>query len=210
LGSGLRDAGRSIVYVDANPQHCRLAEEQGFNVIYGNALQERTLQRARFELVGTAIGLTSNDSLNQQYVAYAAEHFDVPEGLAALRRADKTGKFTGLFMQPHDLERWDVRIRHDMVELENWRFAGAPEAVDEGIDPSNGNGAGTSLPGDRFVLLYVARGKRTFPTSYDYKPKVDDRATVVIYTQEREEAYADLRQRGWEPVPKDADTSSAK
>jgi NhaP-type Na+/H+ or K+/H+ antiporter len=210
LGSGLRDAGRSIVYVDANPQHCRLAEEQGFNVIYGNALQERTLQRARFELVGTAIGLTANDSLNQQYVAYAAEHFDVPEGLAALRREDKTGKFTGLFMQPHDLERWDVRIRHDMVELENWRFAGAPEAVDEGIDPSNGNGAGTSLPGDRFVLLYVARGKRTFPTSYDYKPKVDDRATVVIYTQEREEAYADLRQRGWEPVPEDADTSSAE
>ena len=63
LGEALRDAGRSVVFVDANPQHCRLAEERGFNVVYGNALQERTLQRARFELVGTAIGMTANRKL---------------------------------------------------------------------------------------------------------------------------------------------------
>lgn len=128
LGMKLREAGRSVVFLDANPQHCRIAEEQGFSVVYGDALQERTLQRARFESVGTTIGLTANDALNQQFVAYAAEHFDVPEGLAAMRREDKTGKFTGLFVQPHDLERWDVRIRHDMIKIESWALSVRPKS----------------------------------------------------------------------------------
>ena len=33
-------------FVDSNPQHCRAAEEEGFPVVYGNALEERTLSRA--------------------------------------------------------------------------------------------------------------------------------------------------------------------
>jgi hypothetical protein len=206
LGMKLREAGRSVVFLDANPQHCRIAEEQGFSVVYGDALQERTLQRARFESVGTTIGLTANDALNQQFVAYAAEHFDVPEGLAAMRREDKTGEFTGLFVQPHDLERWDVRIRHDMIKIESWRFVGAPEEPVAESGESNGNPASNTRPGDRFVLMLVHRGKRAFPTSYDYKPKVDDLASVVVYTQEREDAHRDLCKLGWEPAPEKSET----
>ncbi len=200
LGKALRDAGKSVVFVDANPQHCRIAEENGFTVVYGNALQERTLHRARFELVGTAIGMTANDSLNQQFVAYAEENFGVPEGgLAASRRQDKTGEFTGLFVEPHDLERWDVRVRHDMAEVETWHFVGEPHPAGE-IEEEQG-GQTQASPRDIYVLLLAQRGKRAFPTSHDYEPKPGDRAAVVIYTQERDAACAELRARGWQPAP---------
>ena len=45
-----------MTFLDTNPQHCRQAEEEGFSVIFGNALQERTLLRARMEGVGTVVG----------------------------------------------------------------------------------------------------------------------------------------------------------
>ena len=205
LGEALRDAGRTAVFIDANPQYCRLAEEKGFAVVFGNALQERTLQRARFELVGTAIGMTSNDALNSQFVTYAKENFEVPQGFAAMRREDKTGDFTGLFTISHDLERWDVRMRHEAVERTRWKFVGVPddsESADEVPAVAvNASGFIATRSGDRFVLLVIERGKRAFPTSYDYKPKADDIASVVIHTEEREDAAADLRALGWEPLP---------
>ncbi len=123
----------------------------------------------------------------------------MPEGLAASRRDDETGDSTGLFVQSHDLERWGVRIRHQMTQTETWKFIGEPEASDESQDESNGSTSESAS--ERYVLLLVQRGKRAFPISHDYKPKLDDRALVVIHTQEREDAWADLRALGWEPEP---------
>jgi len=205
LGEALRDAGRTAVFIDANPQYCRLAEEKGFAVVFGNAFQERTLQRARFELVGTAIGMTSNDALNTQFVTYAKENFDVPQGFAAMRREDQTGDFTGLFTISHDLERWDVRVRHEDVERTRWKFVGVPDdsgpADEVPAVEVNSSGFIPTGSGDRFVLLVIERGKRAFPTSYDYEPRADDIASVVIHTEEREDAEADLRALGWELLP---------
>jgi len=198
LGEALREAGRPIVFLDANPQHCRVAEEQGFNVVYGNALQDRTLQRARFELVGTAIGMTGNDSLNFEFVRAASELFNVPAGIAAHRREDSSGDVVGLFTQPHDLERWDVRIRHDMTVRETWRFAGESEPADAEKDGAQGTGQ----PGasERFVMLLVQRGRKTFPTSRDYRPRPGDLVSVVIHTQDLEDAYTELGTLGYEPA----------
>jgi NhaP-type Na+/H+ or K+/H+ antiporter len=59
LAKELRAAEVPVVFLDANPQSCRRAEEAGFPVVYGDALQERTLTRARFDRVAIAIGLTA-------------------------------------------------------------------------------------------------------------------------------------------------------
>ncbi|MCP5044408.1 MAG: sodium:proton antiporter [bacterium] len=198
LGEALREAGRPVVFLDANPQNCRLAEEHDFNVVYGDALQDRTMQRARFELVGTAIGMTGNDALNRQFVGNAAELFQVPEGLAAFRREDATSDVVGLFARSHDLERWDVRIRHDMTVSESWRFVGEPES--EESDKEETGGSGAMLAGERLVLLLVQRGKKTSPISRGYRPKPGDLVTVVIHTQELEDARAELRAMGYEPA----------
>jgi hypothetical protein len=209
LGEVLRDAGRSVVFLDANPQNCRIAEEQGFTVVYGNALQERTLQRARFELVGTAIGVTTNGSLNRQFVTYASEHYDVPEGLAAMKREDKINEVTGLFTVSHDLERWDVRVRHQATEVQTWQYVGEPDISDEDQDGAGSQNGGQPVRSkDRFVMLLITRGKNLFPTSYGYKPKAGDVASIIIHIPDAEEARVELSAMGWEPAPAEEDVET--
>ncbi len=204
LGEALRETGQTVVFLDANPQHCRMAEDAGFNVVFGNALQDRTLQRARFELVGTTIGMTGNDALNRSFVTTAAEHFNVPDGFAAYRRDDADSEVEGLFKRPHDVERWDVRVRHEMVVKEEWQFVAEPELAEEPESESTGTVPVRS--GERFVLLFVKRGKRAFPTTRSYEPKAGDVVTVVIHTQELEDAHAELREMGFEPASEEPPT----
>ncbi len=201
LGQALRDAGQTVVFLDANPQHCRMAEDAGFNVVFGNALQDRIMQRARFELVGTTLGMTANEELNRRFVTTAAELFNVPRGYAAYRREDPNAEVEGLFKRHHDLERWDVRIRHDMTVSEQWQFVGEPEpneGEEEEADASARDKVGRA---EGYVLLLVKRGKRAFPTTRDYEPKAGDVVTVVIHAQELDEAHAELRGLGFEPAP---------
>ena len=84
LGEELRGAGVPVVFLDSDPKHCRHAEELGFPVVFGNALEERTLLRARPELVKTAIGVTFNDHLNSLFVARTRRDYGVPAGLVSV------------------------------------------------------------------------------------------------------------------------------
>jgi NhaP-type Na+/H+ or K+/H+ antiporter len=125
LGRELRSAGRTVVFVDADPQRCRLVEDDGFPVVFGDALQERTLRRIPVELVGTAIGATYNDNLNSQFVGLARQTFGVKVGLVLVDslegdRAPQHVTRQGadvLFGAPHDQERWDVYWRQGQVEI---------------------------------------------------------------------------------------------
>jgi NAD(P)-dependent dehydrogenase (short-subunit alcohol dehydrogenase family) len=184
-----------VVFLDSNPQNCRRAEEQGFPVIFGNALQERTLQRARFESVRIAIGLTPNDTLNGLFVARAQELFRTPEAYVALQwlGAGATPEFLGgtdtkvLFEGLHDVERWDVRSNHDEIRIVRRVFE---EAVE-------GGAADSSDPGERFVILAVQRGERLLPMSTEFEPREDDVAVVAVHVPDFADADRILRARGW-------------
>ena len=185
IGRELQDAGSQVILLDSSPLHCRQAEDAELPVVFGDALQERTLQRARFESVGTAIGMTANDALNLQFADRARELFGVPETLCALRRADPGQDVLPLFLADHDVERWDVRIRHDAVSVERWIFRGPAPAE----APS---------PGERFVLVLVQRGKRLRPVARDYVPREDDVVTVAIHLPDEQEAREMLGALGYE------------
>ena len=64
LAEQLREAGIPVVFLEFDPKRSRMAEEQEFAVVFGDPLEERTLLRARPELVGKAIGATSNEHFN--------------------------------------------------------------------------------------------------------------------------------------------------
>ena len=200
LAEELRSAGVPVVFVDSNPQNCRQAEEAGFSVVYGDALKERTLLRARVEAVGTVIGLTPNQMLNGVFVSRARERFRVPRGLVAVSRPREglapeliaTEQIAMLFDGPHDVERWDVRARHGDMAVEHWSFAEEPEK-------QGGAEAGEdAAPGDHFVILAIRRGERTSPMHADIAPKPGDVAAVAVYAPEREDAHRGLRELGWE------------
>ncbi|MFQ5513339.1 MAG: cation:proton antiporter [Myxococcota bacterium] len=201
LADELRRAGVPVLLIDANPQQCRRAEEAGLPVVFGNALEERTLARARFEQVGAAIGLTANETLNSLFVEQASELFGVPETYVAVLSEESgvTPEFLAqrgtrmLFEAAHDVERWDVRSRHREIAREPLVFA--PE--EPGSDPEPGAAVET-LSGEAFVMLAIRRGSSAFPMWAGFTPRVGDRATLAVHKPERGEALAALRRIGWQ------------
>jgi NhaP-type Na+/H+ or K+/H+ antiporter len=197
LGLALSRADVDVVLIDSNPQNCRRAQEKGLTVVFGDAIVDRTLQRARIESVGTVIGTTSNDELNGLFVSRARELFDVPRGWVALSRLDKGlsadvvrgSEAHVLFEGPHDVERWDVRDRHSELVIEHRRYE--PPAEDEAERPE------LARSGERFVFLCVQRGKQTLPMYASLEPREGDVAAVAIHVPELDRVDDELRAAGW-------------
>jgi hypothetical protein len=210
LGEVLRERGLSVVFLDANAENCRRAEEAGFNVVFGDAVQERTLQRARFELVGDVVGATQNQVLNSVFVRRARERFGVPRGFVAASQPEKglapeliaTDKALMLFDGPHDVLRWEVRTRRRAVTVEDWVFHGPPP-TEEPVEESKPAVAkpGVANSNELFVILTLARGGKTQLMHADLVPKKGDIASVAVHTVETEPAYDALRRMGWQPLP---------
>jgi NhaP-type Na+/H+ or K+/H+ antiporter len=205
LASELRDAGIPVVFLDGNPQVCRQAQEAGYAVVYGNALEERTLQRARFDRVGAAVGLTPNETLNGLFVARARELSRVPRTYVALTKLSsgvtpevvRSQNAEILFEGPHDVERWDVRARNGDLVVEHGRLGKLAER--EVPDPDTA--ASIPSPGERFVILTVRRGERVSPMSSGFKLREGDVAAIAVHVPEREEAHRLLAEMGWEEQP---------
>jgi NhaP-type Na+/H+ or K+/H+ antiporter/Trk K+ transport system NAD-binding subunit len=203
LAQALRDAKRSVVFLDSNPVSCRRAEEAGFTVIYGDAMQERTMLRARPEGVGLAIGLTANQMLNSVFVDRALDRFGVPQGYMAAQRPGEglatevvsREKASLLFEGPHDVERWDVRSRQNQVEVERWVYSQVSEETKEGEEEKK-----KPAIGERLVLLTVMRGSKTQPMHTKFKLRDGDVVSVAVFTEERDAAHEVLRALGFLPA----------
>ncbi len=208
LATELRARGAGVVLIDNDPHRCHAAERQGLAVVFGDGLQERTLRRARIELVGTVIGATFNENLNSQFVRYARHEFDVPAGLVSVSAADggrlpehvARHRADVLFDGPHDQERWDVRWRQGEVAVDPFEFHAATKATAEPPD--------TPAAGDRrsdtYVILTFQRNRHVAPMARSITLRSGDRAAIALYSRAKEEAIAELALLGWHPLPADA------
>ncbi len=212
LAEELRRGRVPVVILDSNPTSIRRAEEAGFSCVYGDAIQENVMQRARFGFVRTVVALTPNQTLNSVFVARARERFGVPKALVATSEAGGgllseqvgSGEARIAFDGPHDVERWEVRGRRGDVVVEH--FAYRPPEQEE----PEGAGGETSRPGglnERFVVLTLVRGGKTFVMHAGWPLRAGDLAAVAIHAPEREEALRDLALQGWTPVA-EADSES--
>jgi NhaP-type Na+/H+ or K+/H+ antiporter len=203
LAEELRRVGTPVVFIDSNPQNCRRVEEAGFSVVYGNALEERTLQRARFEGIRTAVGLTANKTVNAVFVDRARDLFQVPEGLVAVERFDagfakelvENQQARVAFDGPHDMGRWDVRDRRGSVTLERRRFVQPTEEP-----PPRSESDTLSMVEEGYVVLSVERGSNVRPMSADFALKDGDVATIAVHDVDEDEARARLEAIGWMPL----------
>ena len=198
LADELKAAGQPVLLLDSNPHNCRRAEDAGLPVIFGNALEERTLQRGRFESVGTVVGLTANETLNGMFVNRARELFGVPSGYVALARLRsgvtpelvRSQESRVLFEALHDVDRWDVRARHGELLLERRVFSDSGRAEPVGVD-------GDADSGELFVILTVRRGEQTLPMWAAFEARDGDVAVVAVHAPEHAEADRALERRGW-------------
>jgi NhaP-type Na+/H+ or K+/H+ antiporter len=196
LAAELRRSGRPVTLLDANPDHCREAEENGWPVVFGNALEERTLARARPEQAFAVIGLTSNETVNHLFAREATERFDVPQAYVALEHGSprlprellERHHIRVLFDGLRDVERWNVRFRHGLAELVRLRFSAPPA----GEPP-----AASAL--DPYLMLTHERAGRVEPMHRDVEPKAGDEASVALLTEQKAAALGALAARGWLP-----------
>jgi NhaP-type Na+/H+ or K+/H+ antiporter len=206
LAAELRRGGRPVTLIDANPDHCREAEEGGWTVVFGNALEERTLARARADQADIAVGLTSNETANHLFAREARERFGVPRAYVALEHGSRRlprelldrHEIAVLFDGPRDVERWNVRLRHGLAESVRLRFAapalGEPPA-ESALDP--------------FLLLTHERSGRVEPMRQDVEPKAGDATVALLLGEQRDAAFAGLAARGWLLAPEGAASAGA-
>jgi len=205
LAEALRAGGRSVVFLDSNPQSCRAVEEAGFNVVFGNAIQERTMHRARFEFIASVVALTANKTLNGVFASRAREVFGVPNAFVAGAQLDgglveemkDRGDADVVFDGLHDVQRWDVRWRRGDVEIVKRRYRVARRDDDEASAPAEG----ASVVGERFVILAVEREDEVFPMSMSFEARKGDVATIAVHTPERDDAISVLENLGWWELP---------
>ena len=209
LADQLRAADIPVVFLESDPKRSRVAEEAGYPVVFGDPLDERTMMRARPELVGKAIALTSNEHFNSVFVRQALDSFDVPRGLVAMESLfgeEAPGLLPQehadvLFDGPHDHERWDVRWRHGEVAVEEFTYEpSAPEAAGA-VRPqaSTTKPAGTRAH-ELFVIISVTRGESVSPMRMRYELRSGEVAAIAIYTEAHQEAVSLLAAQGWSPL----------
>jgi NhaP-type Na+/H+ or K+/H+ antiporter len=196
----LRRGGRRVLLLDANPDHCRAAEERGFPVVFGNALEPRTLARARLEQAAVAVGLTPNDEVNSIFAREARDAFRVPRTYVAVSRIGtavtpavlERQSSHSLFDRPKDVERWSVRLRHDAARLERYRHRGGGAASAPAPAPGGAS--------DPWLVLAVERSGTVEPMHDGFVPRAGDVAFVLVHVPEAGAASEALRRLGWDPV----------
>ncbi|HEU4429328.1 MAG TPA: cation:proton antiporter [Myxococcota bacterium] len=196
LGARLREGGERVTFADNNPEHCRAAERAGFAVVFGDALDPNVRARMRLERARVAIGLTSSAELNQLFAAEATREHGVRETYVAASQ-DASGASARLanhhdarvlFDRPKDVARWNVRLRHGLVEERRLRFGGAGV-----LEHAPAVGAP-----DSFVIAVVGNGKRWIPMHAGHAPRPGDEAIALIHREEAASAAATLAALGWE------------
>jgi NhaP-type Na+/H+ or K+/H+ antiporter len=201
LAEQLRKADVPVVFLEYDPKRSRVVEEAGFPVVFGDPLEERTFLRARPELVGKAVGATSNEHFNSLFVRQALETFAVPGGLVAMESlfGEQSPSLLPaenadvLFDGPHDHERWDVRWRHKQVIVETFDYVppGEESSKDVAAVPS------AARSKELFAIVSVTRGRLVSPMQAAYRFRKGDVAAIAIHAPDREEALAELQRLGW-------------
>ncbi len=202
LAEELRRGDVPVILLDSNPAGVRRAQEAGFAVIYGNALQESVMSRARFGFVRTVVSLTANRTLNSVFVTRARDRFGVPNGLVATSESRvglvseqvESGRAKIVFEGPHDVERWDVRGRRGDMSVEHFTFRTPPEESEDKATTTTHSGG----LDERFVILAVEREGETFVTDGDWVFRDEDKAAIALHLPERDDALRVLADRGWE------------
>jgi len=209
LATELRARGANVILIDNDPQRCHAAERQRFAVVFGDGLQERTLRRARIELVGTVVGATFNENLNSQFVSYARHEFDVPTGLVSVSAASGDSaapehvarhRADVLFDGPHDQERWDVRWRQAEVTTGLFELREVKQPAEESSDIQ----AVVARRSDTYVILTIQRHRHVSPMTRSLRLRPGDRAVIALYVRAKEQAIAELALEGWHLLPADA------
>lgn len=202
LGRALREDNETVVFIDSNADAANAAQADGFQVVFGNALQERTLSQARAGDMATAVALTPNEEVNLMFAERCRREHRMTNTLVALNKglghvsADMVAEAGArvLFASHRDIGLWSVRLRRDQATLERWHFGHEDQSGMTEIDPDQLNMAQLILP------LVVHRKGRAKPVDDQTVFRQGDEVALAINREKHNEAASHLRGLGWTPV----------
>lgn len=121
IASALVSPSQPVWLIDNNLDHCEQAKAVGLNALYGDALDEITLQEAHLAEARWFLALTPNTETNILATQLARNVFFVPEAFALLTRTEK-GALLNLLSevgaypihkQHLNINEWDEQIIRD-------------------------------------------------------------------------------------------------
>lgn len=204
LGRALQEASaaeEAVVLVDTNANEARVAESEGFRVVFGNAAEERTMRSAHAEGHRNFIAVTPNQGVNLLLANRALDLYRIPRRFVALdarspgvisEQVLETGARL-LFGRGLDFERWNHGLLQGDIRIERVRReAGSRAAL-------AGELARSDLADDVLLLVH-ARGGRVDPVSERTDVRKGDEVVLAWPLARDGEVRAWLSQNGWRPV----------
>ena len=213
LGRILRTGGHKILLLDSNPDSVTTAQQEEFKVIFGNALEERTIQRANLGDYIGCIGLTTNEEVNLMFVNRVNREFKTPRRLVALHLRDgsvspsmvKNSGAAIIFGVHCDLDLWSVRIRRGLTTVSTWKMT--EPTVDS--EASDNNSAEFETQGHLLLALCATRNDKIMPFDNSIALRKDDILHFLLFSEKKEEAANWLIHSGWEPLEMDLPLNSS-
>lgn len=202
LGKALRATGAEVIFMDANPQRSHRAEEEGFRVIFGNALEERLLRLAELDTRAGCIGITPNEEMNLLFAVRAMESHGAPRAYVGLQEGDRgitremvhEAGATLLFGAPRNVARWSAYFARDETLLEAWRWQPSEEGGPTRREATQALSDGGE---DHIVPLAVKRDRRVVPVDDGWEPRRDDFIFVAVHVEFEEACHNRLAAGGW-------------
>jgi NhaP-type Na+/H+ or K+/H+ antiporter len=197
LALELKNHDERVILMDSNAAACNSAEGDGLKVIFGNAMDENILIRARVEEMAGCIGLTQNEELNLLFVNQVKEQFKVPkrfisisesEGHISIESMNEAG-VSVLFGAPYDVELWAVRLRRKIASVERWIFEPQDESKDS-IPISD-------IPLQSLLPLIMIRKESLVLVGNNVEFQPHDQVSFIVFNELRDDALEWLNQTGW-------------
>lgn len=192
----LKQGGNEVICIDEDPNACRLAENEGVKVFYGNALGERTLQRAEPDTRKGIIALSGNEEVNfifSQRAKYFRKEMTIltgikrrDEGITSKMVSETGGRIP--FGRPVDIDLWSTWIRKGFTKYSSFQMGENPD-----FDFTDETMVGVLLP------LVSARSGSLIPVDDHLKIKKGDFVTFLINVQKEDEADTWLKSHGFNP-----------
>jgi NhaP-type Na+/H+ or K+/H+ antiporter len=197
VGALLKTSGESVVLVDSSEGCCARAQEEGFEVIYGNGLEERTMYRGQLSSRRAAIALTPNESINFLFAKSVKEHYRGIKIYVGLETATSgvTTKMVEhlpaniLFGGERPLGMWLQMVVGKSLSEERWELGFPKSTVDF-----------SKAPGNAILPLVGSRDQKPFVIDGTQALQKHDLITVLIRPEQRTEAYSWLRDAGFVPA----------
>ncbi|MBT5734254.1 hypothetical protein HOI27_05575, partial [bacterium] len=195
LSGILKKAGNDIICIDEDPNACLKAENEGLKVFFGNALDDRTLQRAEPDTRKGIIALSGNEEVNYIF-SQRAKHLskemsiligikDSHEGITPKMIVEAGGKIP--FGHSADMDFWSSLVKQSLTYQKSYvyRFDKIFNLSDETIKG--------------FLLPMVLKQKKSLePIDNTMKIKSGNQITFLINKKNEEKATDWLKENGFE------------